>query len=119
MPGSSPSQRATRPRTTTLSSTTITRIACCGPARAETAGIAKLIGLLEGCPAGLPRPGCRWSNVRGGPKRGRSDEPDLLELGLDDFLVERLHDVFIGTGVKRARNVADVVLGGAEHHLGL
>ena len=47
MPGSASSQRATNPRTTTLSSTTITRIACCGPAWIETAGIAKLIRSRE------------------------------------------------------------------------
>ncbi len=47
-----------------------------------------------------------------------SDQPDFLELGFDDFLVERLHDVFVGARVQRARDMGDVVLGGAEHHLG-
>src|SRR3981189_1359355 len=48
----------------------------------------------------------------------RSDQSDFLELGGDDVLVERLHDVFVGTGMQRARDVGDIVLGGAEHHLG-
>src|SRR5262245_25406902 len=49
---------------------------------------------------------------------GRSDQSHLVELGLDDVLVERLHDVLVGAGVERARDVHHVVLGGAEHHLG-
>ena len=47
-----------------------------------------------------------------------SDQADFLELRLDDLLVERLHDVLVGAGVQRARDVHHVVLGGAEHHLG-
>src|SRR5262245_14529994 len=45
-------------------------------------------------------------------RRHRSDQPDLLELGLDDLLVERLHDVLVGAGVQRACDVGDIVLGG-------
>src|SRR6266508_1113081 len=47
----------------------------------------------------------------------RSDQPDLLELRLDDVLVERLHDVLIGPGMQRAGDVSDIILGRAEHHL--
>src|SRR5450631_932600 len=50
--------------------------------------------------------------------RRRSDQPDFLELGFHDLLVERLHDVFVGAGVQGARDMRDVVFGGAEHHLG-
>jgi len=50
--------------------------------------------------------------------RGRLDQPDFLEFGFDDVLVERLHDVFVGAGVQRPGDMGDVVLGGAEHHLG-
>src|ERR1700690_1198510 len=50
--------------------------------------------------------------------RGRSDQSDFLELGLHDLLVERLHDVFVGAGVQCARDMRDVVFGGAEHYLG-
>src|SRR5450432_650885 len=52
-------------------------------------------------------------------RKKRSDQSDFLELRGDDVLVERLHDVFVGAGVKRARDMRDIVLGGAEHHLGL
>lgn len=33
---------------------------------------------------------------------GRSGQPDFLELGRDDLLVERLHNVFVGAGMKGA-----------------
>src|SRR5205085_2485245 len=53
------------------------------------------------------------------PRRtGRSDQADFLELGLDDFLVERLHDVFVGTCAERARDVSDIVFSCAEYDLG-
>src|SRR5215831_9281579 len=51
-------------------------------------------------------------------RRHPSDQPDLLEFGFDDVLVERLHDVLVRTGMQRACDVCDVVLGGAEHDLG-
>jgi hypothetical protein len=41
-----------------------------------------------------------------------------MELRLDDVPVERLHDVFVSTGVERTVDVPDIVLGGAAHHLG-
>ena len=46
-----------------------------------------------------------------------SDQPDFLELGFDDVLVERLHDVLVRAGMERAGDVSDIVLGGAEHDL--
>src|SRR6185437_14050803 len=51
------------------------------------------------------------------PRRAPSDQPNLLEFRLDDVLVERLHDVLGGPAMQRARDVGDVVLGGAEHDL--
>ena len=33
-----------------------------------------------------------------------------------DFLVERLHDVFVGARARRARDVRNVVFGSAEHY---
>src|SRR5664279_2531150 len=50
--------------------------------------------------------------------RRPSDQSDFLQLGFDDLLVERFHDVFVGAGVQGARDMRDVVFGGAEHHLG-
>jgi len=52
------------------------------------------------------------------PAAFASDQTDFMKFRRDDVLVERLHDVLVGAGVKRARDVRDVVLGGAEHHLG-
>src|SRR5579871_4803387 len=46
------------------------------------------------------------------------DQADFLELGCDDVLVERVHDVLVGAGGERTRDVVDVVLGGAEHDPG-
>src|SRR4051812_38228968 len=111
MPLSASSQRASSPRTTTASSTTITRMVS-SPREdwADGGATARLIAaripltLLDG-------------SERGNEENG-SDQPDFLELGLDDFLVEGLHDVFVGARVQRARDMGDVVLGGAEHDLG-
>src|ERR1700749_3388262 len=50
-------------------------------------------------------------------RTGCSDQHDLLELRLDNLFVERFHDVLVGAGVKRPRDVRHIVLGGAEHHL--
>src|SRR6266576_2994483 len=47
------------------------------------------------------------------------DQTNFLELRRDDVLVERLHDVFVGAAMHGARDMVDVVLSGAEHHLGL
>ena len=47
------------------------------------------------------------------------DQADFLELRRDDFLVERLHDVFVGAAVERAHDKIDSNLGGEEKNLGL
>src|SRR5450759_3372926 len=117
--GSAAIQREISPLMTTESSTTITRSgSCCVEAGAEELANAILIthqaaenGTLETV---TPR-----ARSAAGSKERRSDEADFLEFRGDDILVERLHDVFVGAGVKRARDVRDIVFGGAEHHLGL
>src|ERR1043166_6889042 len=76
---------------------------------AETAGAAT---------ATLMKRGYSLRDATNERTRSRSDQAHLVELGFHDVLVERLHDVFVGPGVERARDVHHVVLGGAEHHLG-
>ena len=46
----------------------------------------------------------------------RSDQPDFLELGLHDLLVEWLHNVFVGAGMQSARDMRHVIFRGAKHH---
>src|SRR5262249_40771591 len=112
MSGSAPTQREISPLITTESSTTMTRSGSC---RVEF-GVE-----LANATTMFTSPANKKRNADGyraaGSGRGRSDQPDFLEFGRDDVLVERLHDVFVGTGMQRAGNVRDVVLGGAEHHL--
>ena len=43
---------------------------------------------------------------------------DTLELDLQSLVIEGLHDVVVGARADRLADVRDVVLGGAEHHLG-
>src|SRR5689334_19040707 len=116
MSGSAPTQREIIPRMTTESSTTITRSgSCCRElATAELVNATlithqlKLRAVLFGRSCGQAR---RLPH--------QSDQPDFLELGGDNVLVERLHDVFVGAGVKGARDVRDIVFRRAENHLGL
>src|SRR5712671_1025567 len=109
-PGSSSTQRETSPRTTTASSTTITLIARSTDATVDaTVGTARAIEVILGTR--------RYRTHTRTRLRHRSEQPDLLELGLDDVLVERLHDVFVRARMERARDMGHVVLGGAEHHL--
>src|SRR3569623_990939 len=61
----------------------------------------------------------RRKQYRSGELSSPVDQADFLKLRADDFLVERLHDVLVGTGRKRAGNASDIVLGGAEHDLRL
>src|ERR1043166_471111 len=98
------------PRTTTASSTIMTR-SNGGPAAeaVETAGAAT---------ATLMERGYSLRDATNERTQSRSDQSDLVELGFHDLLVERLHDVLIGPRVESARDVHHVVLGGAEHHLG-
>ena len=107
--GSASTQRAIRPRTTTASSTTITRMASAARGRCQSWG-------GDG-DAHRGRATLDGRTLRARRRRAPSDQPDFLELGLDDLLVERLHDVLVGAGMQRARDVRDIVLGGAEHHL--
>src|ERR1700722_16694299 len=111
MSGSPSTQRATRLRATTESSTTMTRI---GLSAATARSAAAKAMLMDSDFARLTLLGLPTTRRRS----PTSDQPDFLELGLDNVLVERLHDVFVGAGVKRTRDVRDVVFGGAEHHLG-
>src|SRR5262249_7702286 len=108
MSGSGSSQRMIVPRTTTASSTTMTRMGSFATsAAAGGAATAILIAKRAFVVVRL----VEWATTY-----RRSDQPNLLELRFDDFLVERLHDVFIGARMERARDMGDVVLGGAEHH---
>src|SRR5215472_11878942 len=104
--GSDSTQRANSPRTTAASSTSMTRMRRLTAFAAEDDGeTTRLIGRTDStdhCGQGAAMP--------------QSDEPDFLEFRLDDLLVERLHDVFVGTGVQCTRDMRYVVLGGAEHH---
>src|SRR3974377_666736 len=102
--GSASTQRASRPPTTTASSTIMTRIRRLMAATGGCGATATLIAL--------------YSCLRGALATARSDQPDFLKLGLDNLPVERLHDVLVGTRMQSARDVRDIVLGGAEHYLG-
>src|SRR6266568_1537966 len=115
--GSAPIQRAIIPRMTTLSSTTITRSLSC---RIEVeAGVlinATLITSPQTAQAAQYK--ITPKAVEPPDRLHGSDQADFLELRGDDVFVERLHDVFVGAGMQCARDVRDVVFGGAEHHLG-
>src|SRR4051794_14014157 len=104
-PPASVSQREISPRTTTASSTIMTRMGASALGGATEAA-AKLIwwySTIKECRRQAGRP--------------KSDEPDLVELRLDDVPVERLHDVFVRSGPHRLGDVGDVVLRGAEDDL--
>src|SRR5467141_4324301 len=117
MSGSVETQREISPLMTAESSTTITRNGSC---RIEVGGgelvnatviihpIRQKAALLK-----------RYAEGRSAAGSKKSEKADFLELRRDDVLVERLHDVFVGAGMKRARDVRDIVFSGAEHHLGL
>src|ERR1700743_2227328 len=116
MSGSGATQREIIPLMTTESSTTITRSCCCVAFGIAGLVNATLITHQQGSsvfqtitPRALDQ---RIEFVK-------SDKTDFLKLGSNDILVERLHDVFVGAGMKCARDVSDIVFGGAKHHLGL
>src|SRR5205085_7993565 len=94
-PCSISTQRAIRPRTTTASSTTITRSGSC-PRAALWVGLARAI-VIEKSNSADARERTRTSRQT---KSGGSDQPGFLELRLDDFLVERLHDLPVGSAVQ-------------------
>src|SRR5205085_5226252 len=113
IPDSSESQRDIRPRTTTASSTIMTRMA----------GPVVLLGVICGSDMVPNWNSTHFKQRRTGvpPAGGKksSDQADFLEFRFDNFLVERLHDVFVGARVHRARDMREVVLGGAEDDLRL
>ena len=111
-PASASIQRTNRPRTTIASSTIITRIESLSGRASRRAGWGRRCSSQYAILMLTQRNA--YTNAEAAK---RSDQPDLLELGLDDLLVERLHDVLVGAGMQRARDVSDVVLGGAEHDL--
>src|SRR4051812_30349993 len=117
MSGSAPIQRAIIPRMTTLSSTTITRSLSC---RVEVEAGVLIKATLITSPETAQAVHYKITPKAGEPpdRLYESDQADFLELRGDDVLVERLHDVFVGAGVQGARDMRDVVFGGAEHHLG-
>src|SRR6202047_3343906 len=118
MSGSAPTQREINPLMTTESSTTMTRSGSC---RIDVGAEGFTNATLITHQTRLKRHD-RRTNAEGhsaaGSMGATSDKADFLELRGNDVLVERLHDVFVGAGVQRARDVGDIVLGGAEHHLG-
>src|SRR6185312_779866 len=104
---SSLSHRDIRPRTTTASSTIITRMR--GSAELSAAGSGRDIRYKLNSHRKMARPS--------GLADVRSDQADFLEFRLDDLLVERLHDVFVGTRVHRPRDMREIVFGRAEYDL--
>ena len=52
-----------------------------------------------------------------GKKTWRSDQSNFLEFRLDDFLVERFHDVFVRAGMEGARDMRNIVFSRAENDL--
>src|SRR5580692_1310516 len=116
MSDSEPSQREIIPLMTTESSTTITRSGSC----CVRFGLAELVSAtLITHQLDSSRTTQRYRRGLATRRMEKSDQTDFLELGGNDVLVERLHDVFVGAGMKRARDVRDVVFGREEHHLGL
>ena len=96
MPGSLSSMRVISPRTTAEASTTMTRVE----------PVASFLAMLNIA---------AWvSDSRLRVPLPRLQQADLGELGLDDFAVERLHDVFVRARRDRFLDVLKVVLGGAE-----
>src|SRR5882724_548244 len=117
MSGSDPTQREISPLITTESSTTITRNGSCRvelrvEALASAAVIVHQTGSNGTIETETPKAVSRRIETDG------SDQANFLELGRDDIFVERFHDVFVGAGVERTRDMSDIVFGGAEHHLG-
>src|SRR3954452_1343667 len=116
MSGSEPTQREIKPLITAESSTTITRSGSCrNELGVEELANAILI-IFHQTEAALSK---RKHGGHPAAHTGGSDQADFLELGRDDFLVERLHDVLVGAGMERARDMRHIVFGGAEHHLRL
>src|SRR5579884_1579231 len=72
-------------------------------------------------------PGWQYGTPEGGPaiwrapapRSGYSADADELELDVERFAVERLHDIFVGARLERRADMRHVVFGGAEHDLRL
>src|SRR6516225_6244200 len=94
MSGSQPSQREIIPLMTTESSTTITRSgSCCIELAAAELVNATLITHQQDSKRHYFKDFAEGSRAAG---QGRqSEQANFLELGGDDVLVERLHDVFV------------------------
>src|SRR5258706_10221881 len=105
MSGSASTQRDTSPRTTTASSTIMTRRGCC--ATGDTGGVTVAATLIGGTQL--------YGDERTAADRG-SEQAYFLELRFDDFLVEGLHDVFVRPRMQSTRDMSHVILGSAEHH---
>src|SRR3954454_18261577 len=114
MSASASIQRPIRPRMTTESSTTMTRSGSCRAA-SRVGGLTSATLITHQTQLNTKRP---QQTCAGKNRRQPLDQTDFMKFGRDDVLVERLHDVLVGAGVQRARDVGDVVLGGAEHHFG-
>src|SRR3981189_3026970 len=117
MSGSVETQREISPLMTAESSTSISRNGSC---RIEVGGGELINATVIIHPIRLKAALLkRYADGRSAAGSKKSEKADFLELRRDDVLVEGLHDVFVGAGMKRARDVRDVVFSGAEHHLGL
>src|ERR1700691_1234897 len=127
MSGSALSQREIMPLMTTESSTSMTRSGSWWTGLAATGFVNAILILTElksvaerNTMAVLKRSLRNIAGANAPPdKHEKSDQADFLELGRDYVLVERLHDVLVGAGVKRTRDVSHIVFRRAEHHLGL
>src|ERR1700722_13984360 len=127
MSGSALSQREIMPLMTTESSTSMTRRGSWWTGLAATGFVNAILILTElksaaerDTVAVLKRTLPQYHRgLRADGQARKSDQADFLELGRDDVLVERLHDVLVGAGVKCTRDVSHIVFRRAEHHLGL
>src|SRR5215470_309598 len=117
MSGSDPTQREIKPLITTESSTTITRNGSCRVGLKVEALASATVILHQTGSNGTTETETPMA-VEPPERTDQSDKTNFLEFGRDDILVERLHDVFVGPGMKRARDVGHVVLGSAEHDFG-
>ena len=115
--GSASIQRANSPRMTTASSTIMTRSGSCRVECRRSQNLLDAILITHRIRLQAARRNDNAEGRQPPDRTRRSDQSDFLELGLDDLLVERLHDVLVGAGMQRASNMRDVVFGGAEHHL--
>src|SRR5438128_2465388 len=105
MSGSASIQREIKPRITTESSTTMTRIGSCraAPWVAELINAVLIYSTKNGTNGTQQKLGRRRPRDRRIERE--SDQSDFLKFGGHDVLVEGLHDVFVGAGMQRARDM--------------